>query len=93
LNTGAWNIPTESNRLGAQAPIPVTGPVLFGCGVHGETNSPALLETTYSAIGPKYQSEVALMHREQQPVVQTIKNPGSLQGHRIIKCVATSHHA
>jgi hypothetical protein len=57
-----------------------------------ETNSPALLETTYSAIRPKYQSEVALMHREQLPV-RPIKNPGSLQGHRIIKCVATSHHA
>ena len=28
-----------------------------------------MLETTYSAIGLKYQSLVALMHREQLPVV------------------------
>ena len=35
----------------------------------------ATLETTYSAIGLKYQSLVALMHREQLPV-RPIKNPG-----------------
>lgn len=62
--------------LEPKAPIPSTGPVSrTGYDVHGETNSPAPLETTYSAIRPKYQSEVALMHREQLPVSPT-KNPG-----------------
>lgn len=50
-----------------------------------------MLETTYSAIGLKYQSLVALMHREQLPVFQQ-KTPGLTPGFLYHDDVR-SHHA
>ena len=53
----------------------------------------SLLETTYSAIWLKYQSEVALIHREQLPVVTDKKTLDLSRVSTIRICVATSHHA
>jgi hypothetical protein len=41
--------------------------------------------------GSTYQPEVALIHREQQPVVQTIKNPGFIRGPCVLDVLNLSH--